>query len=1336
MIPDVVDNTALSRTARFARFLREAVAIKTKRVLEVQKYPQVVWFGDLPREPAEIRSPLIAETWPDSDGAWLKVARVQEPDRPVPPAVCVPWLRDVDLDTPGAAPALNASYEDRDAKGERIDVPVTADASLAWEQYVSVQWTPWAAKADIARRVKPIYQKLFSIREQFKDAADSLDLFVGIGLYDSKVQPDERFRRHLLAFPAELSIDSRSGLITLGPSADFTSARVETDFVPTTERTRLQPQVDALQSDIEALGAGLRDQAAIGDVLTRLITPVSAHVRYVRDLAPVDARAREAVVSFGAALILRPRSTRSLDALLEKIQKDASREEPRFPESSLPVPWRKMLEDGEAWDTASRERELASGGRAGSDTQVFFPLPSNDEQMRIVQKADGTPGVVVQGPPGTGKSHTIANLISHYLAEGRRVLVTAQTAQALQVLRDKMPEELQQLCVTLLGDSRASDRDLKRSVSGILHRQQDFSAAAYERRIKQLDASLVATRTRINELERTLHQARAAETQPLEPETGYRGTRAAIARQLRDERPKYQWLRDPIPHRTPCPSPRHGWEGLAVYHQSLDADTRARLALEVIAVPFSNDEARQSIEAIQAARRVLAATPPVGASAPPLDATASQLAAAQQWLTRLAAVELGATQDDDGWTSALRKVLLRNPSVWAALKDESRAALQPLDDDAVAATARVTVDEHTPAEARAALARLEEHYAHGGGRRGFFGRPAVVKENDWVEQAVNVEGAAIQTPEEITRAKLALDGWALLDAAWAPWAEWKSKKPKTARAQVTALTARTELLEKLLQCGADAGTLSPTVRQWLVSAFDNAVPTNDLRTAVARRLHELALADAVAQRDSLVSALRQAIGPLAVVPALQKIATAMVSEDSQALANAQGELEREIRVRQEYSGYLEFISAVRQFAPLLAADIVAAEGTADFAERFKVFSGAWRHRTVQDWLDTMLSKERIEAMHRAARDERQGEQELLSELTATKAWAAALQRINDLQRATLTTWAQAVAAIPATGKNVFAKRAAAQRLLGGCLSSIPAWVVSLSRLYETVNPVPGLFDVAIVDEASQCWLDSLVLFYLAKQVIIVGDDKQISPTVVGVADSEVEALANTYLPDFQFRSSFTLTSSLFDHGRRYLSAGVPLREHFRCVPEIIAFSNRLCYTERPLIPLRQVASDRLEPLKRTYLQNGLRSRDINDVEAHAIVDAIAACHEDPAYDDCDFGVICLQGDDQGERIEQLLVERLGAQIYEQRNIRCGNPYVFQGDERDVIFMSMIVAPNQTHQSLTTAMYEQRFNVAMSRARDQVWLFHSVQEDELGANCLRGECSSTSRTHRTRVSADR
>ena len=61
--------------------------------------------------------------------------------------------------------------------------------------------------------------------------------------------------------------------------------------------------------------------------------------------------------------------------------------------------------------------------------------------------------IVVKGPPGTGKKYTIANLISRFLAQGKSVLVTSQTSKALEVLRDKLPKNIQSLAVSQLEDS-------------------------------------------------------------------------------------------------------------------------------------------------------------------------------------------------------------------------------------------------------------------------------------------------------------------------------------------------------------------------------------------------------------------------------------------------------------------------------------------------------------------------------------------------------------------------------------------------------------------------------------------------------------------------------------------------------------------------------------------------------------------------------------------------------------------------------------------------------------------------------------------------------------------
>ena len=268
-----------------------------------------------------------------------------------------------------------------------------------------------------------------------------------------------------------------------------------------------------------------------------------------------------------------------------------------------------------------------------------------------------------------------------------------------------------------------------------------------------------------------------------------------------------------------------------------------------------------------------------------------------------------------------------------------------------------------------------------------------------------------------------------------------------------------------------------------------------------------------------------------------------------------------------------------------------------------------------------------------------------------------------------------------------------------------------------------MFDVIIVDEASQCGVEALPLFYLGKKILIVGDDKQISPDAVGLPRDSVHRLMEEFLHDFQFKSTFGVESSLFDHGKlRYGARRITLREHFRCMPEIIRFSNDLCYSDTPLIPLRQYGPNRLPPLEHVFVSGGYRegsnNRTINRPEAEAIVKRIAEMCRDSRYDGKTMGVVVLQGESQAALIENQLLERLGAEEMERRRLVCGNPYSFQGDERDIMLLSLVAASNERIGPLTKAADERRFNVAASRARDMMILFHSVTCEDLSVHDLR------------------
>src|SRR5258708_25605526 len=75
------------------------------------------------------------------------------------------------------------------------------------------------------------------------------------------------------------------------------------------------------------------------------------------------------------------------------------------------------------------------------------------------------------------------------------------------------------------------------------------------------------------------------------------------------------------------------------------------------------------------------------------------------------------------------------------------------------------------------------------------------------------------------------------------------------------------------------------------------------------------------------------------------------------------------------------------------------------------------------------------------------------------------------------------------------------------------------------------------------------------------------------------------------------------------------------------------------------------------------------------------------------------------------MRELGAEVIDRHRIMCGNAATFQGQERDIVFLSMVACP-KTATAQRSRMYEQRFNVAMSRARDRLVLVRSVTSSDL------------------------
>lgn len=151
-------------------------------------------------------------------------------------------------------------------------------------------------------------------------------------------------------------------------------------------------------------------------------------------------------------------------------------------------------------------------------------------------------------------------------------------------------------------------------------------------------------------------------------------------------------------------------------------------------------------------------------------------------------------------------------------------------------------------------------------------------------------------------------------------------------------------------------------------------------------------------------------------------------------------------------------------------------------------------------------------------------------------------------------------------------------------------------------------------------------------------------------------------------------------------------------------------------PLRDASNSSLLPAVVNYrVADGRRlNNKTNPNEARAIVALMQACIQQPEYAGKTFGAISLLGDEQVRELQRLIEENIDHKDLVERNILCGNASHFQGDERDVIFLSVVdsvTADNPSPIHLQTFgpddSIRKRYNVAASRARDQLWVVDSL-----------------------------
>lgn len=340
-------------------------------------------------------------------------------------------------------------------------------------------------------------------------------------------------------------------------------------------------------------------------------------------------------------------------------------------------------------------------------------------------------------------------------------------------------------------------------------------------------------------------------------------------------------------------------------------------------------------------------------------------------------------------------------------------------------------------------------------------------------------------------------------------------------------------------------------------------------------------------------------------------------------------------------------------------------------------------------------------------------EEVSSEYVEKLSWRYQKLNTNQSSWQALQGWMQIQKRITKTGKgkrdNAFLKES--RILIKEAKNAVPVWIMPISKISENFDLANTRFDVLILDEASQSNITSLIAFAIAKKVIVVGDNEQVTPDAVGMDMTRVQNLIDEFLTGIPNAVLYDGKTSIYDLAQQSFDETIRLVEHFRCVPDIISFSNNLSY-HGEIKPLRESSSSPYDEHVIAHRVDGVRGDGkTNEVEALEIASLIVAMISDPAYENASFGVITLLGDEQAYLIDSILKEKLTESQFTKHQLLCGNSSQFQGDERDVIFLSMVDSSDDGTLRLSQRdETKKRYNVAASRARNQLWVVHSLNPD--------------------------
>ena len=1277
------------------RFLKEYAAIRFPLVRELERVRWKLELDKLPNYSSITVNWFAAdEQENEGDGGPAILIRIRRPRRSNPPrlpASLEGWL-DRSFDDPYTEPKFRSersiTQPDGTVRIERFDED--AARFSAWSAWLE-KWHIWARDERPVREAEKVYERFHELYGELQREGERYELVLADGVLFWKW--DKGLVHYpLILMPVQLRFD---------PDVPEFIIR-ETERNPELNTLVLH---DAPVTNPDVLSS-LRDEVASGKTrihpledggettafLKRLARSISADGEFTDE--PIDPQSVRGThplrIWRQPMLMLRERSqgyVRAVDRVLEALRQGGE-----IPEAICSItgitPSSRTIVSATSYDAGSSNNEL------DLLRSMYFTKPWNHEQLRIAERLKRFGAVLVQGPPGTGKTHTIANLIGHLLAEGKSVLVTAHTSKALRVLRDFIPERLRPLAISVLDDELDSRRQLEEAVQAITeHLNRDAGkfheeANRCERERKRILDEIARLRTQLVETIGSEYRSIVIAGQEYSP--------SEAARRVAEGFGRDDWIPPPVEPGANMPLSREELAELYRLNREISEEEERELTTSLPEPDklFSPDEFEKLVAQMQQ---------PVDGhhtewwwrehtpdDIPALESAAEKARILGERIQRAEAWELMLIES---YQSSLFESELFRPAEALRMQIGKTTSLR-IKYEPVLPNDGSWEEYEQLAEELAALAERRGGKLRWWDKLVIFFKP---RHKRFLALARVGTGKPIQVEHF---------------RALAAEARIRKEREHLCRAWNHLISQRGGPEAKTLGPQPEEAILqwAPRLREWLslegeVSALKNELQRLGLRWASAfrepiggdvikrwRALGVFLLEELPPALKAAATIIRQQECRRSIQEASHRLeafaGSTIVNELRQALKHLDANLYRKAHqhLRTVWAKHVhlarrnEMLQRLARVAPRWADAIRTRSGIHGRDELPGDPLDAWLWRQLHDEL-VRRAKVDVQELQRQLEEQMQRLRQVTEELVYYRAWGYRIEKTSLEHRQALVGWLNTIRRIgKGTGRSAPRLREEAAKLLAKARDAVPVWIMPLGRVADQIDPSRTRFDVLIVDEASQCDILGLIAVFAARQVIIVGDHEQVSPEGVGQELARLEYLQQEFLQGHIPNAHlYDGRRSLYDIARESFGGGIMLIEHFRCVPEIIAFSNRLCYQGR-IRPLRESNSTPLKPAVVPYRVKGIAHEKVNKEEAKTIASLILAILRHPAYAGKTIGVISLVGDEQAKYIEHLVRTwcrddpKLEREL-EKRKFLCGNAAQFQGDERDVVFLSLVDSPH-------------------------------------------------------------